>query len=92
MSRSQRHTHEQNQQPTNEPTFQQGQGEFSLTISIFKKKPIQKDSAFESEVIARLESLQNSEARSRQDTRQIVREELRNILNERNKRAFWSIA
>jgi hypothetical protein len=40
------------------------------------KKPIQKDSPFENEVIERLDCLQNCEARSRQDTRQIVREEI----------------
>jgi len=62
-----------------------------LTINIFKKHD-NKVSDFQIEVIARLESLQNSEARLRQDLREIVKEEIKNVLNERNKKAWWSIA
>lgn len=62
-----------------------------MTINIFKKHD-NKVSDFQIEVIARLESLQNSEARLRQDLREIVKEEIKNVLNERNKKAWWSIA
>lgn len=60
-----------------------------MTIRIFKK-PDNKD--FETEVIERLDCLQRSEARSRQDipqlVREIVREEIKNVLNERNRRSY----
>lgn len=62
-----------------------------MTINIFKKHD-NKHSEFENEVIARLESLQNSEARVRQDIRQIVREEIKNVLDSRKKKGWWSIA
>jgi predicted component of type VI protein secretion system len=56
------------------------------------KKPIQKDSAFETEVIERLDCLQRSNAKTRQGLREIVREEIKNVLNERNKKSWWQMA
>jgi predicted component of type VI protein secretion system len=64
-----------------------------LTITIFKKKPIQKDSPSElKEIKEILISLQESEARSRRDMREIVRDEMMRVLNNRNRKGYWSIA
>jgi hypothetical protein len=66
-----------------------------MTVNIFKK-PVKKYTDFEKEVIERLESIQKSQATSRQATREIVkevvREEIQSILNERNRKGWWQIA
>ncbi|HEY9398450.1 MAG TPA: hypothetical protein VIP29_00985 [Nitrososphaeraceae archaeon] len=62
-----------------------------MVSNIFKGRS-KKVSGFETEVLQRLECLQNSDARVRQDIRQIVREEIKSILNERNKKGWWQIA
>ena len=63
--------------------------------SFFKR--LKKSSDFEidaklGELIKKIHCLQISQARLREDIRQIVREELKNILNERNKKGWWQIA
>ena len=63
-----------------------------MTISIFNKKQVKKSIDFETEVLQRLESLQVSEARLREDIRQIVRQEIKSILDSRNKKGWWQIA
>jgi hypothetical protein len=61
-----------------------------LSNSIFNR--LKKGSDFETEVIARLDLLQVSEARLREDIRQIVREEIKNVLDSRNRKGWWQIA
>ena len=61
-----------------------------MSNTFFKR--LKKGSDFETEVLQRIECLQNSDARVRQDIRQIVREEIKSILNERNKKGWWQIA
>jgi hypothetical protein len=61
-----------------------------LNINIFKR--VKKYSDFESEVIERFDCIQKSQATLRQDLREIVREEIKNVLESRNKKAWWSIA
>jgi hypothetical protein len=83
--------------PPEPPTAQErsnndeDEGDIIMTISIFNKKRVDKSNAFETEVLQRLESIQKSQATSRQDTRQIIREEIQNILNERYRKAWWQI-
>ena len=59
-------------------------------INLFKR--VKKYSDFESEVIERLDCIQKSQATSKQDTRQIVREEIKSILDSRNKKGWSQIA
>ena len=58
--------------------------------SFFKR--VKKYSDFEAEVLERLDCIQRSNAKSKQDLREIVREEIKNVLNERNKKAWRQIA
>lgn len=70
-----------------------------MTVNIFKGRS-KKVSDFEIEIDSKLDELLNkinclqiSEARSRQDLRAIIREELWDILNQqRNKKGYWQIA
>lgn len=72
---------------------------------IYFFKRVKKRSDFEidsklAELVNKIDCLQISEARSRkdiceivrEDIRQIVREEFNNVLNERNRKAWWNIA
>jgi hypothetical protein len=61
-----------------------------LSNSFFKR--LKKGSDFETEVITRLDLLQVSEARLREDIRQIVREEIKNVLDSCNRKSWWQIA
>jgi predicted component of type VI protein secretion system len=66
-------------------------------MKIFKKRQVDKSSFdFQTEVLERLDCIQKSQATSRQHTREIVkevvREEIKSILNERNKKGWWQIA
>jgi hypothetical protein len=61
-----------------------------LSNSFFKR--LKKGSDFETEIIARLDLLQVSEARLREDIRQIVREEIKNVLDSCNRKGWWQIA
>lgn len=54
-------------------------------------KRLKKGSDFETEAIARLDLLQLSEARLRKDIRQMVREEIKNVLDSRNRKGWWQI-
>ncbi|HEX5920354.1 MAG TPA: hypothetical protein VFY55_01085 [Nitrososphaeraceae archaeon] len=69
-----------------------------MTVNIFNRRS-KKVSDFETEIDSKFEDLnkkidclQISDARLRQDIRQIVREEIKRILDSRNKRAWWHIA
>jgi hypothetical protein len=55
-------------------------------------KRVKKHSDFEVEVLERLDCIQRSNAKSKQDLREIVREEIKNVLNEGNKKAWRQIA
>ncbi len=61
-----------------------------LIYSIFRR--LKKSSDFETEVLESLDCLQKAQAKIRNDLRQIIREELKNVLNERNKRGWHQIA
>ena len=58
-------------------------------ISIFRKRN-NKVSDFES-VVERLDCLLKAQANMKQDLRQIVREEIKNVLNERNRKGWWQV-
>ena len=57
-----------------------------------KKVNGKNNSDFETQVIEKLDCVLKAQANMKQDVRQIVREELRSIINERNRRAWWNIA
>jgi hypothetical protein len=60
-------------------------------MSYFFKR-IKKSFDFETEVLERLEALEHDKAFLRQDIRAIIREEIMNVLNARNRRAWSDIA
>jgi chaperonin cofactor prefoldin len=63
--------------------------------SFFKRLKKSSDSEIDAklgELIKRIDCLQSSQARLREDIRQIVREELKSTLNERNKKGWEQIA
>lgn len=69
-----------------------------MIVNIWKGRS-KKVSGFEIEIDSKLaelnkkiDCLQISDARLRQDIRQIVKEEIKSILNERNKKGWWQIA
>jgi len=69
-----------------------------LTVNIFNRRSkkvsdfeTQIDSKFE-ELNKKIDCLQISDARLRQDIRQIVREEIKSILKERDRKGWWQIA